>query len=133
MPQGDPDDFFVGPDDLAAPNRQRKPGPTPSRKSTQRLPPLPGAFAQTPLQWLTRPHLPCPFRYDERLFLYLSYKSFRGQKEVRVTNELAAEIGVPPRAKQRAIIKFARMGWLRIVRHEEPSHTIVVKMRVLSA
>jgi hypothetical protein len=123
-------------DCLLDPEPLESAAPTPAARGkprrAQRLQPLPGPFARTPLQWLTKPHLPCPFRYDERLFLYLSYKSYGGQKEVRVTNELAAEIGVPARAKQRAIAKFARTGWLRIVRQEEPSHTTIIVMLVHS-
>jgi hypothetical protein len=80
-----------------------------------------------------KPHKPCPFRYDERLFLYLLYKSHWGQKPVRVSNTLAAEIGVPERAKERSIARFARTGWVRIEGREEPSHTIVVTILVHAA
>jgi hypothetical protein len=102
-------------------------------RRAQRLRPLPGPFNRVPLQWHRQPHKPCPFDYKGRLFLELLYRSHYGQKEVRATNELAAEIGVPERAKRRCLAQLARDGWVRVVRREEPSHTIVVIVLVHNA
>jgi len=99
-------------------------------RRAQRLQPLPGPYVRVPLQWLLKPHKPFP--RDTRLLLYLLYKSHWGQKEVRVTNELAAELGMSKWAKNRNIAQLARDDWLRIVRREEPSHTIIVTLLVHS-
>jgi hypothetical protein len=77
-------------------------------------------------EWMQRAHEPRPSSPEDRLFYYLLHKSHWGQKEVRVTNELAAEIHVSARTKQRSLAKLARSGWVRIVRREEPSHIYVI-------
>jgi hypothetical protein len=95
-------------------------------RRVQRLQPLPGPYVRAPIQWMQRPDKPRPASPEDRLFFYLLYKSHWGQKEVRVTNELAAEIGVPASTKRWALGRLVKDGVVRVVRREEPSHVLVV-------
>jgi hypothetical protein len=120
-----PDDLFL-PDDYVAPKASSA---APKAKwRPKRLQPLSEAYARARLRWLHESHTPSPFSYHARLFLHLLYKSHDGQKEVRVTNEVAAEIGMPEWVKRRSLAYLIRIGWVRVERREEPSHTLVVTL-----
>jgi len=112
------DDIFLGPDDDAPPKRGEK------SPSTSRLRPLPGAYVRVPIQWLTRPCREHVFRAEERLFLYVLYRSHWGQHGVKLTNAVAAEIGLSKWTKLRALQKLEQRGWLRAERqtaHSAPT------------
>jgi hypothetical protein len=81
-----------------------------------RLKRSPSLFVRVPIQWLTKPDLPYPFRPSERLFLYLLFKSRWGAHGVKLTNDVASEVGVSPRVKQKCIKRWERQGWVRIER-----------------
>jgi hypothetical protein len=125
----DPDDIFLNPeeDETVAPNKARKP------RRAQRLQPLPGWFSRAPLQWMQRKHNPRPALAEDRLLYYLLFKSHWGQIEIRVSDELAAEISIPPSTKRRCIARLSKTGCIRIVRREGASRTAVVTVLVHNA
>jgi hypothetical protein len=88
-----------------------EPGDAPGRKRAERLRRLPTHFIRVPLSWLTPDGV---FGPRERLFLLLLYRSHWGQKGVRVTNALAAEIGIPPRTKTMVIQQLVNRNAVRI-------------------
>jgi hypothetical protein len=109
-----PNDFegeFLGPDD-EPPNRPQ----SKNRKRAERLRPLPGAYVRVPIQWLCKPVREHVFPPEARLFLYVLYRSHWGQREVLVTDKVAAEVGVEPRQKRRHLLQLQREGWIRIER-----------------
>jgi hypothetical protein len=93
-----------------APQKERR------TRRTQRLQPLPGPFTRAPIEWMQRAHEPRPSSPEDRLFYYLLHKSHWGQKEVRVTNELARKstcLHAPSREVSlnwRAVVGFASCG-----------------------
>jgi hypothetical protein len=107
------EDIFLGPDD-EPPNRPRRAG----RRRVERLRPLPGPYVRVPVQWLVKPHFVSSFNAEGRLHLYLLYRSHWGQREVRVTEVLAAEIGLLRRTCQDALAQLERKGWVRVERHK---------------
>jgi hypothetical protein len=58
-------------------------------------------FARTTLPWLTDPRLDAVYPPRTRLWLYLLIKTREGRKPVRLTNKMAAEIGLDRHAKDR--------------------------------
>ena len=112
-----PDDYAglenetLGPEDEVPPNRRPK-----QRQETRRLPHLPGPHVRVPLQWIQNPCRPHIFATPTRLFLYLLYRSYWGQRGVVVTNATAAELGISARRKQQIIVQLESTGWVRVQR-----------------
>jgi hypothetical protein len=81
-------------------------------KKPVRLKRLPSLFVRVPMTWLTTSARPCA----ERLFLYLVFKSHWGQRSVKLTSAMVAEIGVSDRLRQRCIHRWEVEGWVRVER-----------------
>jgi DNA-binding MarR family transcriptional regulator len=89
----------------------------------ERLRPLPGPHVRVPLQWLTKPGREHAFEPEQRLLLYVLYRSYWGQRGVKLTNAVAGEIGMSRTTKTRVLGRLERKGWIRIERsapHEAP-------------
>jgi hypothetical protein len=84
-------------------------------------------FARTPLGWLTDRHRDAIFPPRTRLWLYLLIKTREGRKPVRLTNLLAAEIGLDRHAKARALAQLRRAGLVSITQQgfEAPVVTVL--------
>jgi len=104
--------------------------PLPVWKS-ERLRRLPNLFARVPLSWLdgTDPR-ESPFGPGERLFRLLLIRSHWGQREVRLTNAMVDEIGVPRTTKISCLARWEEQGWVRINRNGQ--HTLRVRPVVLA-
>jgi hypothetical protein len=74
-----------------------------------------GLFAAVPLDWLSDRRWDEVFPTRLRLYLYLVIKSRRGQKPVRLTNAMAAEIGLTKQSKMRTLRWLEARGFLRVV------------------
>jgi hypothetical protein len=127
MPQQDDlANVVLGPDD-EPPNRRHKV----TRQRVGRLPPLPGPHVRVPLQWICQPRQDkYLFRPSFRLFLYLLYRSYWGQRGVALTADVTAEIGLSRWAGYRALSLLEREKWVRVERR--PGHALVVWPIVLS-
>ncbi len=120
MPADLHEDVFLGPDD-EPPNRPRRKG----RRPVGRLLPLPGAYVRVPMQWLCKPcrkHILPP---EARLFFYVLYRSHWGQRDVVVTDQVAAEVGIASRTKRKLLAQLERAGWVRIERHARHGAPVV--------
>jgi hypothetical protein len=109
---GDTSDDAYGPDFLDRFKSKRQPttpAPTASDKgkagsAPTRLPRQPGYWAPVPLAELLDRGNDEIYPARTRLLLYLVIKSRRGQRPVRLTNEMAAEIGLDRRRKCEAYV-----------------------------
>jgi hypothetical protein len=122
MSLDNPDDIFLGPDDEAAPNRVRKK----LRRRAGRLQPLPGAYVRVPMQWILKPHRESPFatRAEAELFLLVLYRSYWGQRSVKLTDAVAAEVRVFGTTRKDVLRRLEHKGWIRVERsprHEAPT------------
>ena len=108
--------------DEAEPEPKRRPGRPPGSRAV-RLPHLPGPFIRIPLSWLkpSSPR-PAPFTATQRLYLLLLYRSYWGQRGVRLTSEVGLEIGMLPRTRRWALSRLERDGLVRVERggHSAP-------------
>jgi hypothetical protein len=87
------------------------------RKRVKRLPHLPGPFVRIPIAWLNPSSVrPAPFTATQRLYLLLLYRSHWGQRGVKLTSAVAAEIGMPPRSRQWSLSRLERDGLVRVER-----------------
>jgi hypothetical protein len=121
-------DSTVLADDEALPVRR---GRKAIHQPAARLSPLPGAFARVPIQWLRKPGRDHIFRPQERLFIYLLYRSHWGQRGVPLTDALITEIGITRRNAQKIVQNLTRAGWVRV--EQQPGHLSVVWPVVLAA
>jgi hypothetical protein len=123
MPCDNPDDIFLGPDDQASPNRARK-------KSCQRigrLQALPGPYVRVPMQWILKPHRESPFatRAEAELFLLVLYRSHWGQRGVKLTDAVAAEVRVSGTTRKQVLRRLEHKGWIRVERHPRQEAPVV--------
>ena len=86
------------------------------KRRAQRLPRSPNYFVRVPVSWLLQQHRPHPFDPQSRLFLLLLFRSHWGQRDVKVTNALAAELGMSARRKSRCLRQLEKDGWIRVDR-----------------
>jgi hypothetical protein len=126
VPLDDLSNIFLGPDD-EPPNRARKK----ARTRVGRLPPLPGPHVRVLTQWLSHPRREHVFQAEQRLFLYVLYRSHWGQLGVTLTRAAIAEIGAPRRTLYDAICRLERKGWIRVERR--PGRVLVVWPEGLAA
>ena len=91
---------------------------TPANKPAkpERLKRLPVAFGRVPIAWLSDGPWPSPFDAQGRLLIYLLYRSRWGQRGVKLTNAVAAELGMTPRTKQRCLLRLEQAGRVRVER-----------------
>jgi hypothetical protein len=75
----------------------------------QRLPRTPGLWAAVTLEELTDRRHDATYSDRTRLLLLLRIRSRRGQREVRLTNELAAAIGLG-REQKRRCLRYLELG-----------------------
>jgi hypothetical protein len=80
-----------------------------------RLPRQPGYWAPVPLAELLDRGNDEIYSARTRLLLYLAIKSRRGQRPVRLTNEMAAEIGLDRRRKCEALRYLESQGRVTVV------------------
>jgi hypothetical protein len=99
---------------------------TPRRKRPprRRLPLLSSKFVRVPLSWLAERHAGGPFDAKARIFLLVLLHSFWGQKGVKLTNEMAAGIGVSPSRKTRCLARLEESGWVRVERSGRQAPTV---------
>lgn len=118
MPDTMPADEF-GPDFLDRFKSKRKPAATttstPKADAPARLPRHKGLWASVPLAELTDRRNDGIYPARARLLLYLAIKSRRGQKPVRLTNEMAAEIGLDRPLKCKALRYLESQGCVTVV------------------
>ena len=110
------------------PEDDDKPELSPDRRRSRhakRLQLLPGPYARVPLQWLLKPHRGQWFRPRERLLVYLLYRSHWGQRGVRMTDVVAAELGMSDRQKRRCVRELEELGAVRVEQGGR-SHVMVV-------
>lgn len=100
-----------------------------SRNRAKRLPRLPDAWVRVPLQWLTPEGA---FGARERLFLLLLYRSYWGQKPVRVTNALAAQVGISPRTKTNVLRDLVERNAVRVEQHGRQAPMVWARVIVSS-
>jgi hypothetical protein len=93
----------------------------------QRMPRSWERFARTPLGWLTDRHRDAIFPPRARLWLYLLIKTREGRKPVRLTNQMAVEIGLDRFAKARALAQLREAGLVSVAQHglEAPVVTVL--------
>jgi hypothetical protein len=124
------EDIILGPDD-EPPSRARKKDQRrrkrPGRpRSVKPLGELSGLFVRVPVQWLADPGPLSQASWPEvRLFLYALFRSQWGQRGVKVTNEFAAEVGIPGSTKRWALARLERKGLIRIERHARRETPII--------
>jgi hypothetical protein len=94
------------------------------RKRAEQLKRLPGLFVRMPVSWLTKPPRAHVFGPDERLFLYLLFRSHWGQRGAKLTSAFAAEVGVPRRFKNRCVKRWEADGGVRVEREGRGSPTL---------
>ena len=94
------------------------------RHRPQPLKRLPTHFARVPLLWFTKPPRKHLFGPRQRLFLLLVYRSHFGQRGVRLTNALAAEIGISRRSKHKCLQRLEDDGWIRVERDGQQVPTV---------
>jgi len=104
---------ILNPEDESEPEQKRPAG----RKRVGRLPSLNGPFIRIPISWLN-PSSPraAPFTATQRLYLLLLYRSYWGQRGVKLTSAVGAEIGMPARTRQWCLVRLERDGLVRIER-----------------
>jgi hypothetical protein len=92
-------------------------------------------FARTPLPWLTDRRLDTVYPPRTRLWLYLLIKTREGCKSVRLTNEMAAEIGLDRHAKARALARLKKAGLVSVMHlgNEVPLITSVAMFNLQDA
>jgi hypothetical protein len=89
-----------------------------------RLPRTRGLFTPVELEWLRDPARRGVFSAKVRLLLLVLVRSRRGARPVRLTNAMAAEVGVGRALKARCLQSLERDGFLSIQRSGR--ETIVV-------
>lgn len=70
-----------------------------------------------PMQWLLKPVKKHVLGTEARLFLLVLYRSHWGQRGVKLTDAVAAEVGVASSTKRVAVSQLERKGWIRVERH----------------
>jgi hypothetical protein len=120
-----PDDRFIELEKSILDDEPAPPAQPKRRNRAGRLPHLPTHFIRVPVPWLTRSGL---FEPGQRLFLLLLYKSHWGQKGVRLTNALAAEVGISSRTKARALQRLLQAGLVRVEQHGRQAPTVWPKV-----
>ena len=124
------EDIFLGPEDGDRHIRpdsvhvQRVVSDNTSRPP-QLLKRLPNLFARVPLAWLRTSSRPCLFGPSQRLFLLLLIRSHWGQRGVKLTSAVAAEVGVSDRAKRKCVLRWERQGWVRVERGSSKQAPVV--------
>jgi hypothetical protein len=98
-------------------------GETPAR--ARQLQPLSDPYVRVPLQWLVSPCRDHVFAPEARLFLLLLYRSHWGQRGVKLTDAVAAEVGIPGKTKRDALRRLERKGWVRVERQERLEAPVV--------
>ena len=104
----DPRRFRLGPG---------KPTPVARRMQRSSVP-----FARSLLPWLTDRRWDAIYPPRTRLWLLLLIKSKEGRDSVRLTNSMAAEIGLDRHAKARALAQLKRVGLISVTQtgHKVP-------------
>jgi hypothetical protein len=123
-PDNSDDDIFLGPDDDVPPNGARKK----TRRRVGRLQALPGPYVRVPLQWILKPHHESPFTAEAALFLLILYRSHWGQRGVRLTDAVAAEVQIPSTTKRRVLRRLECKGWIRAERRTRQEAPVVWPM-----
>jgi hypothetical protein len=75
-------------------------------------------FAKVPFDWLADRTWDGFLPQSMRLYLYLQIKSRRGARAVRLTTEMAAEVGLDRRGKVRALRALERHRLISITREK---------------
>jgi hypothetical protein len=102
-------------DAILEPEPEKEPPPKRARRRAARLQPLPGAWTRVPIQWLTTQSRGAyPISAQGRLWLYLLWKSHWGQKGIKFTDKVGAELGIPGRTRRGCIRRLERAGWVRV-------------------
>jgi hypothetical protein len=131
MPQNEDDLEALALDAILDPEPEDEPGPPATskghrkRRRLQRLPALPCDWTRVPIPWLTKPRKAYLCGPRERLYFLVVWKSHWGQKGVKLTTALTAEIGLSLWAARWHAARLARDGWVRL-EYEGPSHATVV-------
>jgi hypothetical protein len=86
----------------------------PAPRRPPRLPRQAGLFAATPLARIMDRRHDGTYGPRTRLLMLLEIKSRRGQRQVRLTNEMAAEIGLDRPQKSRCLSYLASHGYIRV-------------------
>lgn len=87
--------------------------PVDRARKPERLKRLPVAFGRVPIAWLSEPS---PFDAKSRLLIYLLYRSRWGQRGIKLTSAVVAELGITSRTKQRCLSRLEQEGRVRIER-----------------
>jgi hypothetical protein len=85
-----------------------------TRQRVGRLRPLPGPHVRVPMQWILKPHRESPFTAEAALFLLILYRSHWGQRGVKLTDAVAAELQISPRTRRQALSRLESKGWVRV-------------------
>ena len=72
------------------------------------------------------------FRSRERLLIYILFRSKLGQRGVRMTAAVSAELDMPDRTRQRCVQELVKLGAVRI-EPESSSRSLLVTPLVLAA
>ena len=102
-------------------------GPGESNPVARRMQRSSVLFARSPRTWLTDRRWDAVYPPRTRLWLLLLIKSKEGRKSVRLTNEMAAEIGLDRHAKARALARLKKAGLVSVppTGHEVPVVTVL--------
>ena len=73
-------------------------------------------FAQVELAWLSNPDRQGAVAPWVRLYLLLQYATKRGERTVRLTTEMMAEIGISRQNKPRYLRQLEARGLVKVVR-----------------
>jgi len=90
-------------------------------------------FAKVPLDWLGDRAWDGFLPQSMRLYLYLQIKSRRGARVVRLSTEMAAEVGLDRRGKVRALRALEKRRLISITREKRTGLPKVTILEMLSA
>jgi hypothetical protein len=108
-------------------------GPAPNARPSpkhKRLSRIEVDFAMVPLPWLRDHTWYHVFPARTRLYLYLQYKSRRGTKVVRLTNDMAKEIGLAKQNKMRDLRLLEAEGFVTVLEVDR-ADSITVQVAVI--
>jgi DNA-binding transcriptional ArsR family regulator len=91
------------------------------------LPPSKKLYGQVPIEWLCDRANDRDLSRAMRLYLYLQIKSRRGARSVRLTNEMANELGLDRAAKTRALKALEARGQITVSREGKRLPIVIVR------